>query len=102
VPRAWYSCLNDKLQSFGFTPSKVDISLFYYRKGSITMFLLVYVDDIIIASSSSSVVSDLMHALQQDFSLKDLDSLHYFLGIKVTRSNDGLWLSQKKYTTDLL
>jgi hypothetical protein len=93
VPRAWYSCLNDKLQSFAFTPSKVDISLFYYRKGSITMFLLVYVDDIIIASSSSSVVSDLMHALQQDFALKDLDSLHYFLGIEVTRSNDGLWLS---------
>jgi hypothetical protein len=80
----------------------VGISLFYYRKGLVTIFLLVYVDDIIIASSSSSVLSDLLHNLQWDFALKDLGPLHYFLGIEVSRSPDGLWLSQKKYTTDLL
>jgi hypothetical protein len=46
--RAWYSRLSDKLQTLGFSPSKTDISLFHYKKGLITMFLLVYVDDIII------------------------------------------------------
>jgi hypothetical protein len=102
APRAWYSRLSEKLQSLGFSPSKADISLFHYSKGSITMCLLVYIDNVIIASSSSSVVSGLLHALQHDFSLKDLGSLHYFLGIEVQKTNDSLCLSQKKYTVDLL
>jgi hypothetical protein len=45
------------------------------------MFLLVYVDDIIIASSSSKATSQLLQALKDDFALKDLGPLHYFLGI---------------------
>jgi hypothetical protein len=102
TPRTWYSRLSDKLQSFGFHPSKADISLFYYNKGSVTILLLVYVDDIIVAGSSASVVSDLLSALQNDFALKDLDYLYYFLGIEVTPTSDGLQLSQKKYTNDLL
>jgi hypothetical protein len=90
------------LQSIGFSPSKADISLFQYHKGSITIFLLVYVDDIIIASSSSSVVEALLRDLKSDFSLKDLGHLSYFLGIEVKQAADGICLSQIKYTTDLL
>jgi hypothetical protein len=94
--------LSDKLQSIGFSPSKADVSLFQYHKGSITIFLLVYVDDIIIASSSSSVVEALSQDLKSDFSLKDLGHLSYFLGIEVKQAADGICLSQIKYTTDLL
>jgi hypothetical protein len=101
APHAWYSRLSDKLQSFGFLPSKADISLFHNHKGSITIFLLVYVDDILIASSSSPAVDALLRDLKSDFSLKDTGSLHYFLGIEVTPA-DGICLSQSKYTFDLL
>jgi hypothetical protein len=66
------------------------------------MFLLVYVDDIIIVSSSSKATSQLLQALKDDFALKDLGPLHYFLGIEVQRTPEGLRLSQKKYTPDLL
>jgi hypothetical protein len=76
--------------------------LFYYKKGSITIFLLIYVDDIIIASSSSSAADSLLQALKDDFALKDLGPLHYFLGIEVSRLDDGIHLSQKKYTADIL
>jgi hypothetical protein len=102
APRAWYSRLSDKLQSFCFVPSKMDMSLFHFSKGQITVFLLVYVDDIIIASSSPDATTALLHALQADFALKDLGPLHYFLGLEVTRAADGLYLSQQKYTADLL
>jgi hypothetical protein len=60
APRAWYSRLSDKLRSLGFQSSKVDISFFYHKKGAITMFILVYVDAIIVASSSSSTVDPLL------------------------------------------
>jgi hypothetical protein len=102
APRAWYSRLSDKLHSLGFQSSKADISLFYYKKGVTTMFILVYVDDIIIASSSSSVVDALLRDLNANFALKDLDPLHYFLGIEVQRTATGLVLRQEKYANDLL
>jgi hypothetical protein len=67
-----------------------------------TIFLLVYVDDIIVASSSSVAVFALLRDLKDDFALKDLGPLHYFLGIEVQHLFDSFHLSQAKYTSDLL
>jgi hypothetical protein len=64
-----------------------------YDKQGITMFLLVYVDDIIITSSSPSAVDALLKDLRSEFALKDLDSLHYFLRIQVMKKGNGLVLS---------
>jgi histone deacetylase 1/2 len=102
APRAWYSRLSGKLQSLGFIPSKSDTSLFYYNKGKHTIYMLVYVDDIIIASSSDELVNALLKDLEKDFAIKDLGVLHYFLGIEVKRSNDELLLTQERYAKDVL
>lgn len=64
APRAWYARLCNKLQQLGFTPSKGDTSLFYYNRGSHTMFVLVYVDDIIVASSSQAATVALLKDLE--------------------------------------
>jgi hypothetical protein len=53
------------------------------------MFLLVYVDDIIVASSSIAIDA-LIRDLHKDFTLKDLRDLHYFLGLEASRSIQGL------------
>jgi hypothetical protein len=66
------------------------------------MYIRVYVDDIIIASSSSEVTSALLKNLEEDFTLKDLGDLHYFLDIEVTKSQQGMLLTQSKYAMDLL
>jgi histone deacetylase 1/2 len=102
APRAWYSRLSTKLVSLGFRPSKADVSLFFYNKGGITIFLLVYVDDIIVASSSSKATDALLADLNKEFALKDLGELHYFLGIEVKKMDNGILLTQEKYTSDLL
>jgi histone deacetylase 1/2 len=102
APRAWYARLSEKLVSLGFHASKADTSLFFYIKGSITIYLLVYVDDIIVVSSSSKAVEALLADLKKDFALKDLGDLSYFLGIEVKRAPDGILLSQSKYAGDLL
>jgi hypothetical protein len=101
TPWAWYSRLSDKLHSLGFQFSKADISLFHYKKGAITMFILIYVD-IIVAGSSSLAIDALLRDLNVDFSLKDLGPLRYFLGIGVNRTATSLILSQEKYAKDLL
>lgn len=56
-PKAWYAQLCNKLQTLDFIPSKADTSLFYYNKGKHTLFVLVYVDDIIVASSSQEATT---------------------------------------------
>jgi histone deacetylase 1/2 len=64
--------------------------------------MLIYVDDIVVASSSEKVIDALLHDLGLDFALKDLGELHYFLGIEVKKVHDGIILSQEKYANDLL
>jgi hypothetical protein len=66
------------------------------------MFLLIYVDDIIIVSSVPTATDELLQLLSSDFAVKDLGTLHYFLGIEVIPVKDGLLLSQQRYIRDLL
>jgi histone deacetylase 1/2 len=89
APRAWYSRLSMKLQSLGFKPSRADTSLFFDNKGNISMFVLIYVDDIIVASSIPSATAALLSDLNKEFALKDLGDLHYFLGIEVNKVVDA-------------
>jgi hypothetical protein len=95
--------LSTKLCDLGFTPSKVDTLLFYFNKNNVTIFVLVYVDDIIVVSSNQKATEGVLHQLSQEFALKDLGNLHYFLGIEVHNvTDDGVILSQEKYASDLL
>jgi histone deacetylase 1/2 len=94
--------LSTKLLSLGFHASKADTSLFYFNKEGITVFVLIYVDDIIVASSSQEATTRLLSNLKKDFALKDLGELHYFLGMEVNKVRDGIILSQDRYASDLL
>jgi hypothetical protein len=71
-------------------------------KRAVTIYLLVYVDDIAITSSSPTTADALLANLKNDFAIKDLGDLHYFLGIEVKKVNDGILLTQEKYATDIL
>ena len=67
-----------------------------------TIFLLVYVDDILVTSSNPCVIQQLISQLNKSFSLKDLGEIDYFLGIQVKHTTKGLHLSHTKYVPDLL
>jgi hypothetical protein len=66
------------------------------------MFLLIYVDDVIVASSSPQAITALLNELRSDFPLKDLGQLSYFLGIEVKHCDDDIVLTQEKYTVNIL
>jgi len=98
APRAWFHYLSTTLLELGFTASMVDPSLFLFFHGQIIIFMLVYVDDIMVIGNTISVVQSLILKLQQQFPLKDLSDLGFFLGIQVARPH----LSQTKYIANLL
>jgi hypothetical protein len=76
----------------GFTASISDTSLFVLWSGRDTAYLLLYVDDIIV-TASSSFLQRLLDKLHSELSMTDLGDLHYFLGMAVRRSPNGLFLS---------
>jgi hypothetical protein len=102
APRAWFSRLSDTLIKLGFQASKVDVSLFIFNQDDLQIYILIYVDDIIIVSSSYSATDKLLQQLRHEFAVKDLGWLNYFLGIVVHHTSSGLILTQHKYICDLL
>ncbi|KAG9444821.1 hypothetical protein H6P81_016161 [Aristolochia fimbriata] len=101
-PRAWYQRLTSYLIDLGFALSKVDSSLLVRYTSTATIFVLIYINDIIIIGSSAKDIACLVANLQREFSIKDLGALYYFLGIEVTSLQSGLHLAQTKLTTHIL
>ncbi|OMO78632.1 Integrase, catalytic core [Corchorus capsularis] len=100
--RQWYAKFSTAILNFGFIQSKADSSLFLHHKGTSFTALLVYVDDVIIASNNNSHTKALKEYLDAWFHIKDLGPLKYFLGLEVARSPEGIVLSQRKYALDIL
>ncbi|CAM8886635.1 unnamed protein product [Rhodiola kirilowii] len=101
-PRAWYHKLSSTLIKRGFKRSKADHTLFNLSGPKGRVVILVYVDDIIITGSDKARINATKAFLKTVFDIKDLGKLKYFLGIEVCQSKEGLFLSQRKYTLDLL
>ncbi|XP_043721263.1 uncharacterized mitochondrial protein AtMg00810-like [Telopea speciosissima] len=102
APRAWFDRFSEFLTEFGFLGSKTNTSLFTYNTAAITMYLLVYVDDIVLTGNNTLFMSRFLDQLTKTFTIKDLDNLHYFLGISAHSCSKGLMLSQWQYILDLL
>ncbi|MFS7953765.1 putative RNA-directed DNA polymerase [Helianthus anomalus] len=102
APRVWFNKLSTALHQLGFCGSKTDPSLFILNSLGSLVYLLVYVDDIIITGNNSNTIAMLIGRLNSLFALKDLGQLHYFLGVEVVHKNSDLVLSQKKYIADIL
>ena len=91
--REWFFKFSQAIIGEGFTQSNADHSLFVKTNGENFIALLVYVDDIVIASNNDKSVANLKVLLDKRFKLKDLGQLKYFLGLEVARSDKGISVS---------
>ncbi|CAA7027676.1 unnamed protein product [Microthlaspi erraticum] len=102
APRCWFKKLSDALLKFGFVQSYDDYSLFSFSKGIMEIRVLVYVDDLLITDSDPYMIQKFKDYLSRCFSMKDLGKLKYFLGIEVSHGPEGFFLSQRKYSLDIV
>lgn len=102
APRAWFQRLGDYLRSIGFVSTGSDSSMFIFKQGADMAYLLVYVDDIILTASSTSLLHRVITQLCREFAVKNLGVLRFFLGVQVRRDASGFALSQEQYTEDIL
>ncbi|KAL5766682.1 hypothetical protein ACOSP7_017299 [Xanthoceras sorbifolium] len=95
--RAWFNKLKTALLSWGFSNSKSDVSLFIKRAGSVLLYVLIYVDDILITGTDLKQIHHTIFLLNSKFALKTLGSVGYFLGFEAFMNSQGIYLTQTKY-----
>ena len=100
APRAWFERFSYVVIDAGFTPSDHNPALFVHT--SPHGRTLLYVDDMIITGDDSQYIDFVKQHLSETFLMSDLGPLRYFLGLEVTSTSDGIFLSQEKYTQDIL
>jgi hypothetical protein len=88
----------------GFSASAHDSALFVHvsPRGQTLLLLLLYVDDMIITDDNPEYIAFVMACLSDQFLMSDLGLLKYFLGIEISSTPEGFFLSQEKYIQDLL
>jgi hypothetical protein len=102
APRAWYECLRDFLISNAFKVGKSDCTLFTKTCNGDLFVCQIYVDDIIFYSTNQKSYEEFSRVMKQKFELSMMGELTYFLGFQVKQLKDDIFISQMKYTQDLL
>jgi hypothetical protein len=93
---------DDNDRSLGFVEAKSNTTLFIFRRGTDTVYLLLYVDDIILTASSATLLQWTISALMREFIMKDLGPLHHFLVVFVQHQANGLFLTQCQFALNIL
>lgn len=98
----WYNKFAIALLGLNFKQSKSNHSLFLHKHGNTFIAILIYVDNVIIVGNDANKIQEIKRCLHSKFSIKDLGVIKYFLGIEVAKTSNGLVLSQRKFTLDIL
>ncbi|KAI5423279.1 hypothetical protein KIW84_046318 [Lathyrus oleraceus] len=102
VSRKWYEKSTSFLVTQGYEQSTSGHSLFILHKGTSFISLLAYVDDVTLVGNSYEEIERIRYALDDEFKIKDLGKLKYFLDIRVAHSKVGISIYQRKYYFDHL
>ena len=102
--RQWCLKFDKVIANFGFLENKLDECVYMKTSGSNFVFLILYVDDILLASSNVCLLKETKAFLSKQFDMKDMGEAHYILGIEITRDRKqgALGLSQKNYIDKVL
>lgn len=102
--RQWFARLEAELLKFGLTQLESDPCTYFSRQDSKFLILVVYVDDLIVATNDMSQYQELKIKLQSQFKMRDLGPLKYCLGIEFHQDaeNKSVKIIQKKYIQDIV
>ena len=103
-PRCWNKALHQVLIDNYFTQSTADPSLYMMDNKKEPLWMLVYVDDLLIVSPSAQIISTIKTVLQDNFKIKDLGEATYYLGMNINRNRKRgeTWLSHSKYAAQVV
>jgi hypothetical protein len=103
-PRMWYKKFDTYMLGLGFTRSKEDLCVYFKLIGDHLIYLVLYVDDMLLIGNNKEIIQDVKTQLSSKFDMKDLGASNFILGmeIKRDRKKGKLWLNQRKYVKTIL
>ena len=104
APRAWHTRLKQELEHMGFTASEADPGLYTAHFKHTSIYLLVYVEDILIAAKTHGAIDHVKARLTDAFDVRDLGPAKYFLGMSLDRDRNSqtLKITQERLATELV
>ncbi|GJS48283.1 putative ribonuclease H-like domain-containing protein [Tanacetum coccineum] len=102
APRAWYETLSTYLLENRFQRGQIDKTLFIKRDQGDILIVKVYVDDIIFGSTKKKLCTEFEKMMHKKFQMSSMGELTFFLGLQVKQKEDGIFISQDKYVTEVL
>ncbi|GJX85849.1 putative ribonuclease H-like domain-containing protein [Tanacetum coccineum] len=102
APRAWYETLSTYLLENRFQRGQIDKTLFIKRDQGDILIVQVYVDDIIFGSTKKKLCTEFEKMMHKKFQMSSMGELTFFLGLQVKQKEDGIFISQDKYVTEIL
>src|ERR1044071_4301373 len=104
-PRQWYKRFDSYMKQLGYNRSPYDCCVYYNEvQGGSRIYLVLYVDDMLIAAKSKSDIQKLKASLSTEFEMKDLGAARKILGVEIYRERKKrkLFLSQEGYIKKML
>ena len=102
APRAWYECLKEFLLKQGFEIGKADPTLFTHKVCKDIFVCQIYIDDIIFGSTNHTFCEKFSRIMMKRFEMSMMGELKLFLEFQIKQVKDGTFISQTKYTHDML
>nr|ABA95820.1 retrotransposon protein, putative, unclassified [Oryza sativa Japonica Group] len=102
APRVWYSQIDKYFIQKGFAKSISEPTLYVNKTGTDILIVSLYVDDLIYTGNSEKMMQDFKKDMMHTYEMSDLGLLYYFLGMEVHQSDEGIFISQRKYAENIL
>jgi hypothetical protein len=101
-PRMWYQKFDTYMLGLGFTRSKEDHYVYFKLIGDHLIYLVLYVDDMLLIGNNKEIIQDVKTQLSSKFDMKDIGAANFILGMEIKRDgkNRKLWLNQEKICRD--
>ena len=101
APRAWYKRIDSYFVNNGYSKCVYEPTLYIkVRNEGEILIVFLFVDDLIFTGNMS--INNFKASMKKEFDMTDLGLMRYFLGIQVTQNDQGIFICQSKYATDLL
>jgi hypothetical protein len=92
-PQAWYAKIDIFLLDINFSRCHSDLNVYTKKVGSHFIIISLYVDDLILTGSDPKLLTHVKSSLKKKFEMTDLGYLHYFLGLQVLQTKEGIFIS---------
>ncbi|GJW82340.1 retrovirus-related pol polyprotein from transposon TNT 1-94 [Tanacetum coccineum] len=102
APCAWYDMLSSFLISLHFFKGVVDPTLFTRKAGHDLLLVQIYVDDIIFASTNTTMCNEFANLMTTKFKMSMMRQISFFLGLQISQSPRGIFLNQSKYAFEII